>query len=397
MAQRPAIDFRQVRVSDEWMKKEGIPIYRALYGVEDITELPRGPWARMGGKGTFIELEPTWEVGKMVYVAEIPSGGALNPEKHLYNETLYVLRGRGLAEVWQPGESKRSFEFGDGSLFVMPTNLWHRLVNGGREPVLILAQTNAPVLMEAFRDTEFIFNCDYKFGNHYSGQADFFAAGKRRESDPRGYEMRMNQWYTNFIPDVRTAMLDNAFGKVSGGQLTFFRTATGDGGHASEWPQGRYHTAHYHVGGAILLGLKGEGYVLLWHRRYGIHPYQDGHADKVVKVDWKVNGIYSPGTAVFHQHFSTAKEPARQLRWVAGGSTFAFVRPRAEERVQTGSSVREGGSLINYEDEDPEIRRMIEAALAKKDIKCTMPPVTYRTDPFKLPYEGEGRMPGDGG
>ncbi len=42
---------------EEWMEKEGIPIYESITGVADITELPRRPWARMGGSGTFIQLE----------------------------------------------------------------------------------------------------------------------------------------------------------------------------------------------------------------------------------------------------------------------------------------------------------------------------------------------------
>jgi hypothetical protein len=41
-------------------------------------------------------------------------------------------------------------------------------------------------------------------------------------------------------------------------------------------------------------------------------------------------------------------------------------------------SVREGGTLIEYEDEDREVRRRFEADLGKKGIRCTMPPVAYR-------------------
>ena len=37
-------------------------------------------------------------------VAEIPPGGALEPEKHLYDELLYIWQGRGLSEVWHEGQ-----------------------------------------------------------------------------------------------------------------------------------------------------------------------------------------------------------------------------------------------------------------------------------------------------
>ena len=39
-----------------WMEEEGIPIFEGL-AVEDVTELPRKPWARMGGTGSFIQLK----------------------------------------------------------------------------------------------------------------------------------------------------------------------------------------------------------------------------------------------------------------------------------------------------------------------------------------------------
>ncbi|MFC2056682.1 cupin domain-containing protein [Chloroflexota bacterium] len=233
--------FGEGRIYEEWMQKEGIPLYESFGGVEDITELPRQPWARMGGSGTFIQLEGTKQAGKLLYVVEIPAGGALEPEKHLYDELIYILRGRGLSEVWHEGQSKRTFEWGEGSLFAIPTNAWHRLVNGGGEPAIFFAVTNAPVVMETFRSTEFVFNSDYKFTDRYTGQADYFLAGEKRYK-----ERAVTAWETNFVPDVRTAFLDDMFQKVAGGQLTSFKMASWGRTHSSEWPVGVYHKAHFH-------------------------------------------------------------------------------------------------------------------------------------------------------
>ncbi|MBI2934180.1 MAG: cupin domain-containing protein, partial [Chloroflexi bacterium] len=189
---------------EAWMNKEGIPVYREITGIEDITDLPRKPWSRMGGLGTFIELEGTRQEGKLMYMAEIPGGGSLEPEKHLYDELLYIMRGRGLAEVWHQGQGKRTFEWGEGSLFAIPLNAWHRLVNGSREPALVFGVSSAPFVMEAFRNTEFIFNCDYNFVDRYTGKADYFVVGEKRYAE--GFT---NVWETNFVPDVRTAFLDD--------------------------------------------------------------------------------------------------------------------------------------------------------------------------------------------
>ncbi len=369
----------QRKIYESWMEKEGIPIYEAPAGVEDISELPRGPWARTGGRGTFIQLDGTKQAGKLIYVAEIPGGGSLEPEKHLYDELIYILRGRGLSEIWNQGQAKRTFEWGTGSMFAMPLNAWHRLVNGGREPVLIMAASNAPIVMEAFRNTEFIFNCDYNFTDRYTGQADYFLAGEKRYK-----EGLLNIWETNFVPDVRTAVLENAFVKAAGGQSIQFRMASWTRIHASQWPVGRYHKAHYHGPGAVILGLNGVGYALVWPRQYGIHPFQDGHGDKVIKVGWKAGGIYAPQNEWFHQHFNTGNQPARQLRVTGGGSEFGLPRAEADQAVMV--SIREGGWLLNYEDEDPQIRRMFQEELRKNGVEFTMPPVTYRTDPFKFSF-----------
>ncbi|MDZ4246371.1 MAG: cupin domain-containing protein, partial [Dehalococcoidia bacterium] len=303
----------EVHTYEDWMEQEGIPVYTAFAGIEDVTELPRRPWARMGGLGTFIEMEGTKQSRKLLYVVEIPAGGALEPEKHLYDELLCVLRGRGLAEIWQEGEGKHTFEWGEGSLFAMPLNVWHRFINGGREPVLILAQTSAPLVMTAFRETDFIFNCDHKFPNRYTGKADYFQATENRSRQLLASgETRGTRWETNFVPDIRTIVGDYMSPwKVEGGQQIYIVMAAWSGLHLSTWPLGIYHKAHYHGPGAILLGLHSEGYVLLWPRRCGIHPYQDGYEDKVIKLNWGPNSVYCPPLEWFHQHFNTGKEPAR--------------------------------------------------------------------------------------
>ncbi len=371
---------RRPLVYEGWMKKEGIPVYETFAGIADLTELPRRPWARMGGLGTFIEMEGTKEGRELLYVAEIPGGKSLEPEKHLYDELIYILRGRGLAEVWQEGQSKLTFEWGEGSLFAIPLNAWHRLANGGREPVLFFAVTSAPLLMNALRNTEFIFNCDYNFIDRYKGEADYFVATEKI----RDKEKQMGAWETNFVPDLHTAFLGDYVGggKVEGGRLMGIMLAGFTGVHTAWWPVGKYHMAHWHGPGAVLLGLNSEGYVLLWNRELGIHPFQDGHADEVVKVDWKPNGIYVPPTGWFHQHFNSGGKVARQLAIKGGGLGHLLPSLKDPAGYKGSTSVREGGNLIRYEDEDPEIRRMFEEELRKKGNKCTMEPVVYRTDPF---------------
>ena len=72
------------------MESEGIPIFRDI-GVSKVQNLPLAPWKRMGGQGHYIQLHGT--EGKWgCYVVEVPGAGALNAEKHMYEEI--YLRGR---------------------------------------------------------------------------------------------------------------------------------------------------------------------------------------------------------------------------------------------------------------------------------------------------------------
>ena len=78
---------------ENWLKEEGIPVV-AGYGIQDVTVLPRKPWKRTGGSGAYIDLKGM-EGFTGMYVCEIPAGGALNPENHLYEELIYVIKGVG--------------------------------------------------------------------------------------------------------------------------------------------------------------------------------------------------------------------------------------------------------------------------------------------------------------
>ena len=168
--------------------------------------------------------------------------------------------------------------------------------------------------------------------------------------------------------------------KVSGGQVTGYRMVNGfPHGHMSEWPVGRYHKADYHGPGALLVGLVGEGYVLVWARDCGIHPYRDGHGDKVLKVPWGPRSMYGPPDGWYHQHINTGSGPARHLAVYGPPSSSIAGYVNSIGYDFTGNiSMEEGGTLINYEDEDPQIRKDYEEAIGRKGIRCAMPPVTYR-------------------
>jgi quercetin dioxygenase-like cupin family protein len=361
---------------ESWIRHEGIPIAEA-FGVEDLKDLPRAPWARTGGKGAFIQLKGM-EGFTGMYVGEIPPGETLNAQRHLYDEIIYVLQGRGATEVWNENEArgKASFEWSEGGIFAVPMNAVYRLLNGSREPVIYLGVTSAPLLMDLIHDPDFIFGCDYAFRQRFDGDKDYFVPASKR-NNVNGFWV----WESNFIADVKNAFLDPAERKGAGVRITALEMS-GNAlvGHIAEWPVGRYHKGHHHQGGAILLILRSKGYTLLWPQEAGIRPYQTGHAHQVVKVEWREGSVVSPPTGWFHQHFNTGGEPARQLafRYTGNSGKYRLGIAKALNKAGVRTSTRDGGTLIEYEDEDPQIRRDYVAALKREDIAFQMPPVTYR-------------------
>ncbi len=218
----------------KWVRGEGVPVVEG-YGVEDVREMKLGPWRRMGGKGAFINLYGMEGVTGM-YVAEIPPGGALEPERHLYEEGICLLNGHGATEVWQDGFPKQTFEWGPWSLFALPLNSWHRLINGSREPVKFWAVTTAPVVMDIYYNLEFVFNCPFRFSDRFAGEEGYFNSTKNYYKS--GFH---NVWETNFISDVRSAELTASGYKVFRGTSKQFELA-GNWliGHISTWPTGVY-------------------------------------------------------------------------------------------------------------------------------------------------------------
>lgn len=333
---------RSQRYYDYWVKEvEGMPVAKGYY-IEDLRKVPLEPWKRKGGKGTYVNLEGA-EGFNDAYIAEIPPGGSLNPERHLFEEFIFVVSGRGATTIWQHKGQKQTFEWQEGSLFSPPLNAWHQEFNGsGDKPARFLAVTLAPIVLNVYRNPDFVFNNDYGFRERYSGEADFFS------SKGKSYPGRI--WESNFIPDTRAFKLQEWKERGAGGTNIEFEIASNSMvAHISEFPTGTYKKAHRHGPGAHVVLLSGMGYSLLW---------PEGSPRK--KVDWHNYSVFVPPNQWFHQHFNTGKEPARYLALRLGGRLGGGRNPNA-----THESVKEGGAQIEYQDEDLEIRKLFKQELAK--------------------------------
>src|SRR5918992_6285931 len=131
----------------DWIKTEGIPIVED-FGI-DLLEVDVKPWARLGAEGAYTLLKGRGDFLD-TYVLQIPPGGSTNPQKHLFEEVVYVLDGRGSTTVESASGEKHSFEWGPKSLFALPLNARYQHFNAsGQRPARVVSTTNAPMMINA--------------------------------------------------------------------------------------------------------------------------------------------------------------------------------------------------------------------------------------------------------
>ncbi len=374
---------RQPLPYDRFMATEGVPCHRGI-GVRKVQDLPLVPWKRLGGRGSFIQLYGTEGLWGM-YVVEVPGAGALNVERHLYEKVVLVVEGRGTTEVWQEGQDKRhAFEWQKGSLFAIPLNAYHRIINAGSAPALLLCGTTAPNVMNVLDNLDFIFDCPFTFSERFSGAEDFFKPKDDLEPDPiRGLAMRR----TNLIPDIVNCdlPLDNrrspGYRRVEPA-MAKNRFYLWIGQHET----GRYSKAHKHASAAVLVCVKGKGYTYTWPEALGITPWQNGKAEFIKRQDYEPVGLVSAAPMSgdwYHQHFGISKEGLRISAWHGPNNQRARKPGVPGEMLMDYGAIdlSKGGSAIPYHQEDPFIRKEFAETLEGEGLVNRMSPEFYEHPP----------------
>jgi mannose-6-phosphate isomerase-like protein (cupin superfamily) len=348
--------FENATAHRKWIESQGIPIL-SEFSVPNLKEVTVGFWERLGAYGAYVVLNAVEDIND-AYVLEMKGGGSAKPERHLYEEIVYVLSGRGATTVWNEGGPKHTFEWQEGSLFAVPINVWHQFFNGqGDKPARFYVVSSAPLIMNLFHNLDFVFNNSFVFTDRFDGRQGFFRA--------EGKDHPGRVWESNFIEDMRTFPLLEYKERGGGGINRRFELADSTlTCHVSQFPVGTYKKAHRHGAGANVIIIQGEGFSLLW---------EEGKEAERVKVDWKVGSVLAPPNMWFHQHFNTGSGPAKYLaiRW--GSKKYPLFKT-VGDRGKVSTSIKEGGNQIEYEDEDPSIRKLFEEALAKNSVECRMPP-----------------------
>jgi quercetin dioxygenase-like cupin family protein len=336
-------------VYEQWVADQGVPLVQGHY-IADLKTAPLEPWARRNAAGCFINHDAS-NTSNDCYLLELAPTQETPPQHGLFEEMIYVLKGRGATTVWYEGGQKSHFEWGPGALFAIPLNAWHQHFNASAsETVRYIGVTSAPSAINLFGDPEFIFNCDYRFANRFSGEADYFSGDGK---------LTGMVWETNFVADVPGYELLAYPERGAGGRNIKFTLAKNQmGAHVSEFPIGTYKKGHRHGPGAHVILLNGEGYSLMWKE-----------GTEITRFDWHPGTLIVPPDRTFHQHFNVGATPARYLALRFSGNEESKA---AKRDVVSSRSVKLGGDQIEYEDQDPTIHRTFVEEAAKHGVEVRM-------------------------
>jgi oxalate decarboxylase/phosphoglucose isomerase-like protein (cupin superfamily) len=331
-----------------WIAHEGLDISPSLF-VENLHTVELKPWARRGGKGLYLNHDAS-RTSNDCYVCEIAPGQELKPQRQLFEEMIYVLDGRGSTTVRNDAGAQLSFEWKAGAIFAIPLNTTHQHFNGsGTQPARFVAVTNGPPIINAFGDTDFVFNTAYDFKNRFAGESNYFANG----GEQKGLLLD-----TNFVADAVNLPLISAKERGAGGGHIRFSMAKGSmNSHISQFPTATYKKAHAHGPGAHVIIMSGSGFSLMGPDMEHLNRY-----------DWREGTMIVPPNMWFHQHFNTGTTPARYLAFKAEGVSIR----NAQGVPKAWISRRVGGDQIDYADESHAIRKTFAEALSQVGLQPRM-------------------------
>ena len=313
---------------EDWALGEGVPIYRG--NNVSLNALETQLWPRFGLRGAMCHLDG--RCGFLtVFVMDIDAAFSA-PQKHLYEEICYVLRGEGETEIVSGDGSQRTITWKKGCLFSAPMNAQyrHRSKGGAR----IVCFNDLRYLMNLYRNERFLFASPNAFPERGEGEIICGLA-----SLPVGEAL----W-----PNERTTALSLANGSI--------------GVDIVEIESGAYGQARRQAFGSLVLAIAGEGMSLSW----------TDYDEPASEVRWVEGELVSPVSLSFHQHFNIGAAPARFLRIEFGSKDYPILRPRAFAYGEK-SVYASGAAQIPYAGEHPQIRQSWLHLLRARGVASRMP------------------------
>lgn len=281
---------------DKWFEenKADMPTFEGIV-IQDARTEPLQYWDSLGVDGLYIKMAD-YQITDG-WILEIPPGGHIKPQKHMFEAGMYFFGGPGHIIIQQEGKEPQRTDVGHRSLFSVPMNVFYQIFNDSDEPIRIVAVTSFPFVINSMNSEEFVFDNPFAFRDRYDGEEDFFIT---REHP------RENLTITNLVKDALEFELDE-YDHRGKGTTNMHWTMAGNTHidlHVSEMPGGLYKKAHRHSSDAFILLLSGEGYSLTW---------PEGRYEDRIRVDWTEGTIFVPPVYWYHQHLNPGTESARYM------------------------------------------------------------------------------------
>ncbi len=258
--------FSEKTPYEQWIEKEGVPVH-AGYFVPNVRTVELKPWKRLGASGAIINLEGA-EATDGAYLCEIAPGVATNPQRYMFEESIYVLDGEGETTVWHENRPKQTFKWKKGTLFSPPLNTWRIHKNTSHTPARFISVTDLPLVMDLYHNADFIFNNDFVFRDRYNNQPDYFTVNESKmkiagsaATFGEGEKGAVGVLDTGLIPDLNQIQLSDRWFHQhfnTGESSAKYMATTWIGG--KYWVKGmggggrthRLNTVSFHAGGNMI-------------------------------------------------------------------------------------------------------------------------------------------------
>jgi len=144
---------QQASARPETVPLKTIPVkFDSAYGAA-IARFGEGKY----GEGRLHQMDAT--------LVEIPPGGKLPAHRHLAEEMVYIVSGKGYTNMWTgSGANKKRYDWAASDVVSPSLNVWHEHGNASStEPARFLSMTSTPLLKRIFGDSKFLSSSDYVF------------------------------------------------------------------------------------------------------------------------------------------------------------------------------------------------------------------------------------------
>ncbi len=191
-------------------------------------------------------------------VCEIPAGGALAPQRQLFEEMILVLEGQGSTKVWNDSGAEVTFEWQAGSIFAIPLNA---LTSTSTAPAARRrASSPRRTCLPSSTSTATRTSSSTPRGTSRTAStaSPTTSPPGRAEGPAARHELRRGRGQPS---------ADRGEGAGRGWWAHPFAMAKGSmNSHISQFPTATYKKGHRHGPGAHVIILSGEGYSLMWPR-----------------------------------------------------------------------------------------------------------------------------------